>query len=401
VLPGEKQELRTSEKCLGTGLRPVQVKQCPAHSKQEMATTTIPASSAATFSARGARRLLVFGGIALIAAGMLFGDIFAVFVLHQNGGQTGHALLGAANAVAAQDSSTLKAAFAQIGDLLEDRGTKVDAHVHMVDAGYLALLLALIQPYVALSAARKELLAKLFLIGGFLLPVGIFLIHYVGLAYSPLPVIGWASILADSAGALLIIVLLLEGWGFWKYFRDRGTGPVEPELPKDRTWERRVLLSGGTMLILIGFVYGAWYAGANLYEHENREMVILKDLLDQPAGEGGVSASVNAYGMLQAEKAVQIASHSHIIEFGLLAILLSFVQPFVYLSKRWKRIWVVVLLSGSVILPVFVLLELKLGLLAGGIADAGGLMVIVALVGMLVGIVRHTGSLDAEAGETR
>jgi len=60
-----------------------------------------------------------------------------------------------------------------------------------------------------------------------------------------------------------------------------------------------------------------------------------------------------------------------------------------------------VLLAGSVILPVFVLLELKLGLLAGGIADVGGLMVVVALVGMLVGVVRHTGSLDAEARGAR
>jgi hypothetical protein len=365
-----------------------------------MATTTIPASAAA-FSQTGARRLLVFGGIALIAAGMLFGDIFAVFVLHQNGGQTGQALLAAANAVAAQDSSAAKVAFAQIGNLLEDRGTKIDAHVHMIDAGYLALLLALIQPYVALSASGKKLLGTLFLAGGLLLPVGIFLIHYVGLAYSPFPVIGWASILADSTGALLIIVLLVEGWGFWNYLRDHRAGPVEPELPKDRTWERRVLLSGGTLLILMGFVYGAWYAAVNLYEHENGEMVILKDLLDQPAGTGGLPASVNAYGMLQAEKAVQIAAHSHIIEFGLLAILLSFVQPFVFLRKRWKRIWVRVLLAGSVILPVFVSLELKLGLLAGGTADAGGLMVIVALVGMLVGVVRHTGSLDAEAGRAR
>ena len=56
-----------------------------------MATPTIPAGSLAAFSAMGARRLLVFGGIALIAGGMLFGDIFAVFVLHQNGGQTGQA----------------------------------------------------------------------------------------------------------------------------------------------------------------------------------------------------------------------------------------------------------------------------------------------------------------------
>jgi hypothetical protein len=366
-----------------------------------MATTTISASGAATFSAMGARRLLVFGGIALIAGGMLFGDIFAVFVLHQNGGKTGQALLAAAQAAAAQDSSAVRLAFAQIGNLLEDRGTKVDAHVHMVDAGYLALLLALVQPYVALSVSSKKLLANLFLVGGLLLPVGIFLIHYVGLAHSPFPVIGWASMLADSAGALLIIVLLVEGWGFWNYLRDRRAAPVEPELPKDRTWERRVLLSVGTMLVLMGFVYGVWYAGANLYEHENREMVILKDLLDQPAGAGGLPASVNAYGMLQAEKAVQIAAHSHIIEFGLLAILLSFVQPFVFLSKRWKRIWVRVLLAGSVILPVFVLLELKLGLIAGGIADAGGLMVIGALVGMLVGIVRYAGSLDAETGEAR
>jgi len=94
---------------------------------------------------------------------------------------------------------------------------------------------------------------------------------------------------------------------------------------------------------------------------------------------------------------VQIAAHSHIIEFGLLAILLSFVQPYVFLTERWKRIWVKMFLAGSVILPVFVLLELKLGLLAGGIADVGGLMVLVALVGMLVGVVRHTGCLDAEA----
>ena len=345
--------------------------------------------------------MLLFGGIALVAAGMLFGDIFAVFVLHQNGGQTGQALLAAAREVAAQDASAVNIAFAHLGNLLEDRGTKVDAHVHMIDAGYLALLLALMQPYVALSAPSKKLLAKLFLTGGLLLPVGIFLIHYVGLAYALPPVIGWASVLADSAGALLIVVLLVEGWGFWNYLRGRRASPVEPELPKDRTWERRTLLSGGTVLILMGFVFGAWYAGANLYEHENREIVILKDLLDQPAGAGGLADSVDAYGRLQAEKAVQIAAHSHIIEFGLLAILLSFVQPYVFLTERWKRIWVKVLLAGSVILPVFVLLELKLGLLAGGIADVGGLMVVVALVGMLVGVVRHTGSLDAQARGAR
>jgi hypothetical protein len=348
----------------------------------------------------GGRRLLIFGGIALIATGMLFGDIFAVFVLHQNGGQTGQALLAATQAVAAQDPSAVKSAFARIGNLLEDRGTKVDTHVHMIDAGYLALLLALIQPYVALSGSAKKRLAKLFLTGGVLLPVGIFLIHYVELAYSPFPVIGWASILADSAGGLLIIALIGEGWGFWKYLRSKRPSPIEPELPTDRSWERRTLLTGGTVLILAGFLHGAVYAGVNLYEHEARETKILGAMLDDAAINQTSAAAqlVNDYGMLQAEKAVNIAAHSHVIEFGLLAILLSFVQPYVFFNEKWKRRWVQVLLLGSGILPLFVWLELKMGLLAGGIADIGGLMVIVALIGMLVGVLRYTGRLDAEAG---
>lgn len=346
----------------------------------------------------GARRLLVFGGIALIAVGMLFGDIFAVFVLHQNAGQTGAALLAAANAVSAQNTVGVNEAFGRIGNLMEDRGTKVDAHVHMSGPGYLALLLALMQPYVALSDATKKFLAKLFLAGCVLLPLGIFLIHYIGLAYSPFPVIGWASVLADSAGALLILVLVVEGWGVWSYFRSRRAGPVEAELPSDRSWERRALLSGGTVLVLLGFLHGAWYAGAHLYEHEARETKILGAMVDSAAAmnSSAVTQSAQDYGLLQGEKAVSIAAHSHAIEFGLLAILLSFIQPYVFLSDRWKRRWVNTLLAGSLILPVFVALEIKYGLVAGGIADVGGLMVIVALLGMLVGVVRYTGHLDAE-----
>jgi hypothetical protein len=47
------------------------------------------------------------------------------------------------------------------------------------------------------------------------------------------------------------------------------------------------------------------------------------------------------------------------------------------------------------------LLELNLGLLAGGIADLGGLLVIVGLSGMLVGVLRYSGSLDAVSGPSR
>jgi len=345
-----------------------------------------------------ARRRYIFGGIALIAAGMLFGDIFAVFILHQNAGQQSAALIEASRAVAAHDPSAATAAFGRLGGLLEDRGTKVDAHVHMIDAGYLALLLALVQPYVALSQATKKAMAGLFVTGGVLLPLGIFLIHYVGLAYSPFAVIGWASVLADSAGALLIVVLLVQAWGFWKYLQSREL--TEPELPAEDSMPSRALLTGGTLLVLLGFLHGAYYAGTMLYQHEQMETTILERMIGV-ASEGNLAAAsgeVANFGNLAGARAVNIAAHSHIIEFGLLAMLLSFVQPYVLLSEKWKRRWVKVLLGGSVILPVFVLLELKLGLLAGGIADLGGLMVVIGLIGMLAGILRYSGHFDAAEG---
>jgi hypothetical protein len=350
---------------------------------------------APSFERMSARRLYIFGGIALIAAGLLFGDISAVFVLHQNAALQGEALIAASRAVAAGNAAAVNEVFVHLGNVLEDRGTKVDAHVHMIDAGYLALLLALVQPYIALSRQTKKSLAALFIAGGVLLPVGIFLIHYVGLTGSPFAAIGWASVLADSAGALLIVVLIMQAWGFRQYLRSRQLS--EPELPAEDSMPRRALLTGGTILVLLGFLHGAYYAGTLLYEHEQMETAILQRMINAAtAGNLDLATTeVNNFGNLAGSRAVNIAAHSHIIEFGLLAMLLSFVQPFVFLSEKWKRRWVKLLLGGSVILPVFVLLELRLGLLAGGIADIGGLMVIIGLVGMLVGILRYAGGLDA------
>ena len=360
-----------------------------------------PLTPGAGFAAMSARRVYIFGGILLVAAGLLFGDIFAVFTLHQNAGRQGEALMAACQAVAAGNPTAVNDLFAHLGDLLEDRGTKVDAHVHIIDAGYLALLLALVQPYVALSSPTKKKMAVLFVAGGILFPVGIFLIHYVGLAHSPFSVIGWASILADSAGALLIIILVAHALGFWTYLRTREL--ADPELPQDDSMPRRALLTGGTILILLGFLHGAYYAGALLYEHEQMETGILQRMV-RASAQGNLEAAaaeVKNFGNLAGARAVNLAAHSHIIEFGLLAMLLSFVQPLVFLSEKWKRRWVKVLLGGSVILPVFVLLELRFGLLAGGIADIGGLMVLVSLLGMLVGILRYSGGLDIRQGAVR
>ncbi|HXE89977.1 MAG TPA: hypothetical protein VNK82_03340 [Terriglobales bacterium] len=366
-------------------------------SRQEAMAGTVPVGVAQAFVPMSAARLLVFGGIGLILAGLIFGDIFAVFILHQNAGRIGEHLLAATRAVAAEQPQAVFEHFGAIGRLLENRGTKVDTHVHIIAFGYLAIVLALMQPYVALAEAARRRLAKLFLAGAILLPPSVFLIHYVGLKYSPLEAIGWASITADFGGFLVILACAGELWGLLRYARGERAVPPEEDLLRDRSWSSRTLLAGGTLLVLAGFLHGGYYAWTDLYHHAAEDTRLLRAMSVSAASDdlAGAEQAVADYGALQGDKAVKVAAHAHIIEFGLLAMMLAFVQPYVYLSERWKRRWVMVLLAGSVVLPVFVLAEIRLGLLAGAIADIGGLLVVIALAGMLVGILRYTGAADS------
>jgi hypothetical protein len=363
----------------------------------------VSAESSPWFAPMSARRLLTLTGIGMILVGMIFGDIFAVFVLHQNAARVGRSLAAAANAAAAGDAAAVITNFKSTGEFLENRGTKVDTHVHLIAFGYLALMLAILQPWVALSERARRRLAWLFVLGGVLLPVCVFLIHYVGLAYSPLAAIGWASIFADLGGLLAILAAIAYLTGLISHFRKAGAASVQDNLLDDRSATGKRLLAGGLLLVLAGFAHGAWYAAVDLPRHEMADYTILSQMSSGAIMQDSVQVarSLQEYGQLQGEKAVNIAAHAHIIEFGLLAILLAFFQPYVNLSEIWKRRWTGVLLLGSALLPVCVLLELRFGLLAGGVADLGGLMVIVALLAMWIGIVRYTGDLDAAYGGVR
>ena len=358
---------------------------------------TSPDDLTISFPRLGARRLFLLGGIGLILAGMIFGDIFAIFILHQNASRVGANLAGAAHSALVGDASAARAYFQNIGAFLENRGTKVDTHVHMIDFGYLALLLAVLEPWIAFSPAAKRRIAWIFLGGAWLLPIGVFLIHYVGLAHSPFASIGWASIFADFGGFLVLLALLACLAGFWKHFRS----PAHPT-PADQLLSRCVagtpmLLAGGVLLILLGFLGGANYAAFDLYRHEAQDFSNLSEMTTAAVRHDAatVDRALNEYGQLQGDKAVKIAAHAHAIEFGLLAMMLAFFQPFVNLSDRWKRRWAAVLLLGSLMLPVCVFFELQYGLLAGAFADIGGFLVILALLAMWIGILRYTGQLDA------
>lgn len=347
------------------------------------------------FAAMGARRLLLLGGIGLILTGMFFGDIFAVFTLHQNAAHVGGSLAAAADGALAGDARAVLANFQNVGAFLENRGTKVDTHVHMIDFGYLALLLAILQPWIAFEGKAKKRIAWVFLTGAWVLPIGVYLIHYVGLAGSPLKSLGWASIAADFGGLLVLLATFACLVGLWRRLRGERTDPADTLLG-DRSAAGRVLFAGGIALILLGFLDGAYYAGVDLYKHEALDYSLLAQMSGSAAAGNrlAVSAALGSYGQLQGAKAVNIAAHAHSIEFGLLAVMLAFFQPYVRLRESWKRRWAVALLVGGLLLPICVLLEIQGGLVAGGVADLAGLLVILALLAMWVGILRYTGELD-------
>src|SRR5438105_815818 len=75
-------------------------------------------AAGAGFAAMSARRLLALGGIGLILVGMLVGDLFAVFVLHQNAAKVGESLSGAAHAAVSADANAVARSFKAVGILL-------------------------------------------------------------------------------------------------------------------------------------------------------------------------------------------------------------------------------------------------------------------------------------------
>lgn len=343
------------------------------------------------------QRLLLIGGVLLIASGMLFGDVFAMFVLHPNNARIGEARYAASQLVPAGDADGILAHFMAIGGFLENRGTKVDTHSHIIHVGYIALLLAMLQPWVALSARLKRRVAWLYILSAALMPVSIFSIYYVGMAYSPLAFIGWGSIFADLFGALLAVAVLVQLWGLWLHARGQSDPAVAPAYIGSGGSAARVLLVGGLLLLVCGFLYGAAYAAWTQSGAATSEVDILKSIVTHAAAsdQASLGADFDAYGNYQMYRAINIAVHTHINEMGILLLLMSFVQGFIHFRERTRRRWAQLAVCSGFALPIGILMEIKLGIVGSIVADFFGFTMIVSLMAMLFGLLRYTGAQDA------
>ncbi len=155
-------------------------------------------TASALFGRLDSSRLFALGGIFLVLAAMLLGEIYAIYISHVANGiirQSWTAVVEAAsqgNAVAVEEN------FAIIGDLTEKRGRTMNAHSHLGAFGLLALVLAFIQPALSLTDRRKRQFAVMFLLGAVLQSGGVYISYYVG---------RWAVYLADFGAVLFIIAV--------------------------------------------------------------------------------------------------------------------------------------------------------------------------------------------------
>jgi hypothetical protein len=346
------------------------------------------------------QRLLAIGGLLLIAAGMLFGELFAMIVLHPNNAHIGEAMYAASQLVPAGDVDGIMARFMAIGGFLENRGTKIDTHSHMIHMGYIALLLSMLQPWVALSNEARRRTAWLFILSAALLPPSIFAIHYLGLAYSPISYIGWGSIMADLFGGLLAVAMFIQFWGLWRYSRG-DAGASMPGLSTHGNRASSVLLVGGLLLLVSGFLYGAAYAGWMQLGMAVPEVDILKSMVSHAAADQQelLGADFAAYGKYQMLRAINVATHTHINEMGILLMLLSFVQGLVAYSEEKRALWALIAVTGAVLMPVGILLEIPFGVIGSVIVNTGGLAVLLSLLAMLVGMLRHIKARKIQPGD--
>jgi hypothetical protein len=165
----------------------------------------------------------------------------------------------------------------------------------------------------------------------------------------------------------------------------------------------RLLALAGVLLVAFGIVVGEIYAiyishVANAFI--NRHWLALIDA----AGAGNLEAlreHFSAIADLTEKRGRTMNSHSHVAAFGLLALALALLQPSLAFSDRARQRLAIVFLAGAVLQVGGVYVSYYTSDLLLYVADAGALLLIGSVVGMLAGLRKPPGLLAGSAGSSQ
>lgn len=350
-------------------------------------------SPAATFQRFESARVLAIGGLLLVAFGMVVGEIYAIYISHVLNGIIGANWVAAIEAAGRGDLRQLGEHFATIQDLAARRGRTMHGHSHLAAYGLLALVLALIQPYVDLTMKTRLSLAAAYLAGAVLQVLGNYASYYAGDAF---------FVLSDAGALLLIAAVGATLYGLRNIIRnasmdrDALAGYLRP-------LASRYLAKSGLLLVVLGMAFGLYYAWQLVSFDEPAVYAAVEEAAARlaEADVAGATDEIRQFKRMQSKIAITAAAHSHAIEFGFLMLLLAFVQRFVMLSELWRLRWARVVSVGAFALPVCVYLATMYGLRAAAFSDFFGGVVLLGLSAMTFGMIRHTGAVDSVGGNTR
>ena len=150
-----------------------------------------------------ARKLLLFGGVALAILGMSYGLWYAVFAEHQALDWIGHSLASGFQAAAGRNTAAAGDSMLQYRQAKYAYDRQVDVHGHWIGLAMLLIVLAIGFDHVGLSEKLKLLLAWALLAGAALFPFGVLLQTW---SHGALPravaILGSALVTAALAGVV-------------------------------------------------------------------------------------------------------------------------------------------------------------------------------------------------------
>src|SRR5512147_997150 len=121
------------------------------------------------------RKLLIFGGLLLAAAGMLYGLVYAVFIEHQTLDGLGGTLTTAFVRGAERNFPAAQSAIESYARKSYVYVRQVDAHSHWIGLAMILVLLGVAFDHVRLDEGWKLALAGALLMGALLFPLGVLL----------------------------------------------------------------------------------------------------------------------------------------------------------------------------------------------------------------------------------
>ena len=156
-----------------------------------------------------ARKVLVFGGLALAAFGMLYGLYYAVFVEHQTLDHMGGSLATAFVCAAERQIPESRMALDAYALTKYDYVRQVDVHSHWIGLAMLMIVLGAAFDRVAFGERLKLWTAWALLAGSVLFPLGVILqtASHGGM---------FASALAIVGSALVTCALAVIAFGFMR-----------------------------------------------------------------------------------------------------------------------------------------------------------------------------------------